>query len=395
MRILTSEQGKSHNDAAGEIRGAAAGLKTVTGFDLPLLIAEDSQDRRIETRRVPLGVVAAIAPWNFPIALGMMKVGPALLAGNTVVLKPSPFTPLTTLRIGQLIADLIPPGVLNIVAGGDRLGPWMTSHPEANKVSFTGSTATGRRVMEGAAASLKRLTLELGGNDATIIMPDVDVDAVAEKLFWSAFRNAGQICIAAKRLYVHRDIYEKLRDALVAYARTVKVGDGAQQGTQIGPVNNKAQYDRLRDLIADSKEQGYRFAIGGEPTDGKGYFLPVTIVDNPPEDSRIVQEEQFGPVLPILMFDDVDEVVERANATEYGLGSSVWSGDQASAELIGRRLQSGMVWINETPVVSPLAPFAGHKQSGLGAENGLEGLLGFTAPQTIIIRKSQPAAAAV
>jgi aldehyde dehydrogenase (NAD+) len=388
MRILTSEQGKSHADAKGEIQRAAAGFKAVTTLDLPVLVTEDTDERRIETRRVPLGVVAAIAPWNFPVLLGMMKVAPALLAGNTLVLKPSPFTPLTTLRIGQLVADLLPPGVFNVVSGGDQLGPWMSSHPEADKVTFTGSTATGRRVMEGAAPTLKHLTLELGGNDATIVMPDVDVDAIAEKIFWSAFRNAGQICIAAKRLYVHRDVYEPLRDALVAYARTVKVGDGADQGTQIGPLNNKAQYDRVVGLMADAKEQGYRFAVGGEPTEGTGYFLPVTIIDNPPENSRIVQEEQFGPILPLLIFEDIDDVVARANDTEYGLGSSVWSGDYQKAEDIGRRLESGMVWINDAPTISFLAPFSGHKQSGLGAEHGVEGLLGFTAAQTMIVRKA-------
>ncbi|MGQ2930712.1 MAG: aldehyde dehydrogenase family protein, partial [Sphingopyxis sp.] len=253
-RLLTAEQGKPHSEAEGEIMGAGYWLMGAASLDLPVTVNEDSDERYSETRHVPLGVVGAIAPWNFPMILAMFKVGPALLAGNTMVLKPSPFTPLATLKFGELVKDILPPGVLNIVTGGDALGPWMTSHPGFDKISFTGSTATGRRVMESAAPTLKRVTLELGGNDAAIVMPDIDVEKVAEELFWAAFRNNGQICIATKRMYVHKDIYEPLRDALVAYAKTVKVGDGSEQGTQIGPINNEPQYRRVLDLIADAKD---------------------------------------------------------------------------------------------------------------------------------------------
>jgi aldehyde dehydrogenase (NAD+) len=386
-RLLTNEQGKPHAEAEGEVMGAGYWLMGAASLDLPVTINEDSDERYSETRHIPLGVVGAIAPWNFPLLLAMFKVGPALLAGNTMVLKPSPFTPLATLKFGELVKDMLPPGVLNIVTGGDALGPWMTSHPGFDKISFTGSTATGRRVMESAAPTLKRVTLELGGNDAAIVMPDVDVEKVAEELFWAAFRNNGQICIATKRMYVHKDIYEPLKEALVAYAKTVKVGDGSEQGTQIGPINNEPQYRRVLELIQDAKDKGYTFLVGGETADVPGYFIPVTILDNPPEDSRIVQEEQFGPVLPLIKFDDYGDVVARANATDYGLGGSVWGQDEDRAFEIAQRIASGTVWVNETQHLSPTAAFGGMKQSGVGVEGGLEGLLEYTNAQTIVRRK--------
>jgi len=386
-RLLTAEQGKPHGDAEMEIGGAGMWLKGAATLELPVTINEDSAERYSETRHVPIGVVGAIAPWNFPMILAMFKVGPALLAGNTMVLKPSPFTPLTTLKFGELAAEILPPGVLNVITGGDALGPWMTEHPGIDKVSFTGSTATGRRVMQSASATLKRVTLELGGNDPAIVMPDVDIEKVAEELFWAAFRNNGQICIATKRMYVHEDIYEPLTAAIVAYAKTVKVGDGAEQGTRIGPINNKPQYDRVLDLIRDARKNGYRFLLGGEPSDVPGYFVPITILDNPPEASRIVQEEQFGPVLPLLKFGDLDEVIARSNATEYGLGGSVWSKDEDRAVAIAARIASGTVWINETQHLTPMAAFGGMKQSGLGVEGGVEGLLEYTNAQTIVRRR--------
>ena len=387
-RLLTSEQGKPHADALNDVMGGALWLQGASTLDLPVVVNEDSAERRSETRRVPLGVVGAIAPWNFPVVLAMFKLGPALLAGNTVVLKPSPFTPLTTLKIGELAREVLPPGVLNVISGGDALGPWMTAHPGIDKISFTGSTATGRKVMASAATNLKRVTLELGGNDAAIILPDVDVEATAEKLFWAAFGNNGQICIATKRMYVHKDVYEPLKAALVAYAATVKTGDGSEQGVRLGPIQNHQQYRRVLDLIADAKAKGYTFLMGGETLETPGYFVPITILDNPPEDARIVQEEQFGPVLPLLKFDDIDEAVARANASDYGLGGSVWSADENAALAVAERLQSGTVWVNETQHLTPFASFGGHKQSGVGVENGLEGLAEYTNPQTIVVRKS-------
>jgi aldehyde dehydrogenase (NAD+) len=386
-RLLTAEQGKPHADAEADVAGAAAWLMGASSLDLPVIINEDSDVRYSETRRIPIGVVGAIAPWNFPILLAAFKIGPGLLAGNTMVLKPSPFTPLTTLKIGELIKDILPAGVLNIISGGDNLGPWMTSHPGIDKVSFTGSTATGMKVMQSASSTLKRVTLELGGNDPAIVMPDVDVEKVAEHLFWAAFGNNGQICIATKRLYVHKDIYEPLRDALAAYAKTVKIGDGSEQGTQLGPINNRPQYERVLDLIRDARDRGYSFVQGSDLSDLPGYFIPITIIDNPPEDSRIVQEEQFGPVLPLIKFDDYDDVIARANASPYGLGASVWGADSEAAFDIARQIQSGTVWVNEVRHLSPSVAFGGLKHSGLGVEGGEEGLLEYTNAQTLVRQK--------
>lgn len=386
-RLLTLEQGKPDKDAREEISGAVELLIALASLDLPTHVAEDGAERVVETHYVPLGVVAAISPWNFPVALAAFKISPALLAGNTVILKPSPFTPLTTLRIGEIARKILPPGVFNTVSGGDDLGPWMTSHPDIDKVSFTGSSQTGKRVMESASHTLKRVTLELGGNDAAIIMPDVDVEKVAEALFWSAFANNGQICIATKRMYVHEDIYEELKAALVKFSSTVTVGDGSQQGTHLGPINNAAQYSRVLELIEDARQNGYTILTNGEKSELSGYFIPVTLIDSPPEESRIVQEEQFGPVLPLLKFRNIDDVIARANDSEFGLAGSIWSRDEKIAMDIARRLASGTVFINHTQYLSPFAPFGGHKQSGMGVEGGIEGLLEYTNTQTIVRAK--------
>ena len=321
------------------------------------------------------------------MTLAMWKVAPALLAGNTMVLKPSPFTPLCTLKIGELFRDILPPGVLNIISGGDELGPWMTSHPGFAKISFTGSTATGKKVMESAAKDLKAITLELGGNDAAIVLPDVDVDDIAQKIFFGAFANTAQICVATKRLYVHESIYDDLRDRLSAIAQSVKVGDGAEQGTVLGPVQNKRQYDRVMSLLEDARSNDLTLLEGADIPDTKGYFIPVTIVDNPPETSRVVQEEAFGPVLPMLKFSDIDEVVDRANDSEYGLAGAVWSKDTDAAMDIARRLETGTVWINQNLNLRPDTPFGGHKLSGFGIENGMDGLLEFMAPQAVYLAK--------
>lgn len=389
VRLLTTEQGKPHADAAWEIGGAAAWCRATATLELPTTVNEDTAERYSVTRHVPIGVVGAIAPWNFPVILAIWKVAPALVAGNTVVLKPSPFTPLTTLRIGELAQAVLPPGVLNVLSGGDALGPQMSAHPRIDKISFTGSTATGRKVMASAAANLKRLTLELGGNDAAIVLPDVDLDEAVPNLFWAAFRNTGQVCVAAKRMYVHEAIYDEFAQRMAAYAETVKMGDGSEQGAQLGPIQNKLQFERVRDLIRSAREEGLNFLTGGEPVKGDGgYFIPVTIVDNPPDTARVVREEAFGPVLPMLRFSDLDDVVRRANDSDYGLAGSVWSGDPEKARAIGERLQCGTVWINEVQHLTPFAAFAGHGQSGVGVENGVEGLLEYTNTQTISMRRA-------
>jgi len=386
-RLLIREQGKARAGAEWEIGGSIIWCQEIAKQRLDPEIVERSEGRHVEVRKTPLGVIGAITPWNFPVLLAIWKIAPALLAGNTMVLKPSPYTPLCTLKLGEVLRDLLPPGVLNIVSGGNDLGSWMTSHPDIRKISFTGSTATGRKIMESASGNLKRVTLELGGNDPAIVMPDVDVEAVAKELFWASFQNSAQFCVAAKRLYVHRDVYDQLSEALVAYARTVKVGDGSEQGTDLGPIQNKMQFEKLKDLLSDAHDQGLKFLLGGEIAEGKGYFVPITLIDNPPEDSRVVVEEAFGPILPLLKFDDVEDVIRRANNSEYGLAGSVWSSDVAAARRIAERMETGTVWINEIHSFSPHIAFGGHKQSGIGIENSLDGLSEYTNSQTIVVRE--------
>ncbi|RZV34901.1 MAG: aldehyde dehydrogenase family protein [Sphingomonadaceae bacterium] len=388
FRLLTSEQGKPHAQAQGEIIGASMMVGAQSTLSLDDVINEDSETRLSRTRRVPVGVVGGIVPWNFPVMMAMQKIAPAMLSGCTIVLKPSPFTPLATLRIAELIKDVVPAGVVNIITGEDTLGPLITEHPDIDKITFTGSTATGKKIMEGASADLKRITLELGGNDASIVLPDADVEKVAEQLFWSSFSNAGQICVAAKRIYIHEDIYDDLSKAIAEYAKGVVVGDGAQQGTGVGPIQNKKQYERVLELIQDAKDSGYKFLLGGEDDpSGTGYFVPLTILDNPPEDARIVAEEQFGPVMPLMKFSSEEEVIARANNSEYGLAGAVWTKDTDKGVRIAEQLETGTVWINEYLHLSPFAPFGGHKQSGFGAEYGIEGLKEFTYPQVITVKK--------
>ncbi|KPP92611.1 aldehyde dehydrogenase family protein [Erythrobacter sp. HL-111] len=381
--LLTREQGKPIRDAAREVAGLVSWLRAAAGFAIPREVHEDSGTRYCETRRVPIGVVAAIAPWNYPLLLAAFKLGPALVTGNTVVMKPSPFTPLATLKLGEIARGILPPGVLNVVSGGDQLGPWLTAHRGIDKIAFTGSTATGRDVMRSAADGLKRLTLELGGNDPAIVMHDVDPAGLAKALFWASFGNSGQVCVASKRVYVHAGVHDAVRDALVEYAAGVTVGDGMDEATMLGPVNNRRQYDRLLDLWADCRASGLAFACGAEVPQRPGHFLNPAIIDNPPDTARIVQEEQFGPILPLLRFDDYDEAVARANASPFALGATVWAGDEEAGWALGERLRAGNVWVNECRPLSPLVPFAGHGQSGFGVENGLEGLLEYTLPRTM------------
>ncbi|QIG81055.1 aldehyde dehydrogenase family protein [Stakelama tenebrarum] len=391
-RLFTLEQGRPLAMVGPEVGGAAFWAQQVSQQELPVTVNEETPNRRSETRHVPIGVVGAIVPWNFPLMIGIWKIAGALLTGNALVIKPSPYTPLTMLKLGEAMREHLPPGVFNVVSGGDAVGPWITAHPGIDKISFTGSTATGKRVMENASASLKRITLELGGNDAAIVLPDVDVAAIAEPLFWAAFGNSGQVCTAAKRIYVHEDIYGEVATALTALARNIPMGDGLAEGNLLGPVQNRAQFERVKALIAQAKANGETFLTGGEPSEGKGYFIPATIVDNPPEDSATVQEEAFGPLVPLLKYSDVDDAIARANASDYGLAGSVWSNDMEAALAVAERLETGTVWINETLYVMPWTPFAGHKQSGIGVEHGIEGLLEFTVPQTITARKPLVAA---
>lgn len=386
--LFTKEQGRPVELARQEILGAGQWFHATASLDLPTDITEDTDTRRIEVHHVPLGVVCGIVPWNFPVLLASWKIAPALLAGNTLVLKPSPFTPLTTLRIAELIRDVFPKGVFNVITGGDELGPMMTAHKGFAKISFTGSTATGKRVMESAARDLKRVTLELGGNDAAIVLPDVNPEKVTEALFMGSFFNSAQVCVATKRLYVHDDIYEEVRDRMVSLIENAPVGDGSEQGILFGPVQNQPQYDRVKNLIDETRASGCVLYQGKVPEGTGGYFIPLTLADDPPESSRVVQEEAFGPILPMLRFKTIDEVIERANATDYGLAGAVWSSDLQKAAEVASRLETGTVWINQNLQSTPFTPLAGHKHSGIGVENGVYGLREFTQPKAVFIPKS-------
>ena len=381
-RILTQEQGKPIGDATGEVHGAAAYFRYFAGLDLPVETIEETAERRVELHHRPLGVIGAIVPWNFPVVLLAFKLPPALLAGNTIVVKPAPTTPLSTLKIAELIADLAPAGVVNVIVDANELGGKLTAHPDVAKISFTGSTATGAKVMAGAAALIKRVTLELGGNDAGIVLGDVDPKATAPALFGAAFANNGQVCIAMKRLYVHEAIYDEMCDELATLAENAIVGDGLQQGTQLGPLQNKAQFERVKELIEDARQHGTVIA-GGTLPEAKGYFVRPTIVRDITDGTRLVDEEQFGPVLPVIKYSDPEDAVRRANASPYGLGGSVWSKDVNQAYALAEKMDSGTIWVNKHLDMAPHIPFGGAKQSGLGTEGAQIGLEEFTQLKVI------------
>ena len=389
MSLLTREQGKPRAGAEWEVLGSVAWLRAVASQRLPDEVVEDTDERRVVTRFTPVGVVGAIVPWNFPILLAIWKIAPALMSGSTMILKPSPYTPLCNLKLVELAQQAFPPGVISALSGGDDLGVWMTTHPEINKIAFTGSTETGRHVMKSASATIKRVTLELGGNDPAIVLPDVDAKALAPQLFWAAFQNNAQFCNSTKRLYIHEDVYDEVRDALADFiTHHVKVGDGAEADTDLGPIQNSMQYGKVQDYFADCHVNGYTFALGGEIDEkAAGWFVPVSLVDNPPDDSRIVCEEPFGPILPLMKWSDEADVIARANDTIYGLGASVWGKDLTAIERIGQQLEAGTGWLNEVHQYSPFQAFGGHKQSGLGCENSLHGLMEYTNWQTITMNK--------
>jgi len=378
---ITSEQGKPLPLAIGEVYAAAASLRHYAAMELAAEVLHDDRRGYAELARRPLGVVVAIAPWNFPVAVAVAKLAPALRAGNTVVLKPSPHTPLATLQLGQAISEVLPPGVVNVVAGGDELGAAMVRHPIPAQVSFTGSVQAGRRVAEQAGARLKRYVLELGGNDPGIVLDDVDPDAVAERLFWDSFANNGQACVLIKRLYVPERLYPRLVDALADLARAARVGDPTAKGTQLGPLANRPQYERICDLVTAATALGARVVAGGKPLDGPGYFYAPTVLADVADGMPIVDEEQFGPVLPVVSYRDEDDVVRRANATHFGLGGSVWSADPDRAWQLAERLECGTAWVNAHAVLRPDQPFAGMKSSGIGVGNGVLGLAEYTALQ--------------
>lgn len=376
--LLTEEQGKPVGEATGEVLSAVEWLRFYADIESPAEVLLDNEFAKVELHREAIGPVAAITPWNAPVGLAFWKIAPALRAGNTLVVKPSPYTPLSTLRIGSLFADVLPPGVLNVISGLDPLGAKLSRHPAIRKISFTGSTTAGKSVAIAAAEDLKRVTLELGGNDPAIVLPDADVEATAAAVFGSSMVNVGQICVAVKRAYVHSSIYDDFVSAVVERAKAVNLGNGLEEGVTHGPLANQAQLDRVVGLVEHAVSAGAHIAAGGHRIEGAGYFHAPTILTDVTDEMPIVAEEQFGPALPVLAFDDLDEVVQRANASHFGLGSSVWTSDVQRGAEVARKIAAGTTWVNAHLYLLPNLPFGGVKWSGIGSENGIWGLHEFT-----------------
>lgn len=385
--LIVAEQGKPLFLAQMEVGGAVAWTRATAGLEVPIEVLEDSDSKRVELHRKPLGVVGSITPWNWPFMIAAWHIMPAIRSGNAVVSKPSGLTPLNTLRLIEIINEVAPAGLVNIVTGEADIGSGMTGHPDIRKIVFTGSTPTGQAIMRSAADNLKRLTLELGGNDAGIVLPDADPSAIAESIFQTSFLNMGQTCAALKRLYVHESVYGELCEKLADIAAQQVLGNGMDAGVNFGPVQNIDQLSLVNELVEDAKANGACVLIGGKPLDGKGYFYPPTIVSNISDGVRLVDEEQFGPVLPIIKYSDVEDAIKRANASENGLGGSVWSADITAAQKIAGRLECGTAWINGHAELLPYAPFGGCKMSGFGVEFGIDGLLEYTVAQVININK--------
>ncbi len=384
--LLSREQGKPLNgpNARFEVGACAAWLRTAAATELTAQTVVDDGETRAELHYRPIGVVGAIGPWNWPMMISVWQIAPALRMGNAVVVKPSEYTPLSVLALVEVLNRELPDGILSVVCGGRDVGARLAEHPAIGKIMFTGSTATGKAIIRSSAGTVKRLTLELGGNDAGIVLPDVDPKAIAQDLFWGAFINTGQTCAALKRLYVHEDIYDAVCEELTAVAAAMPMGVGLDEANVLGPLQNKAQFDIVSRLVEAAKDSGARVLVGGEPESGQpGYFYPTTLVADIDNDNPLVAEEQFGPALPIIRYSTVDEAVAMANGLDVGLGASVWSTDLDAARTVAARIQAGTVWINKHGAVDPRIPFGGAKQSGYGLEFGAEGLKALGVPQVI------------
>ncbi|MGO4229897.1 aldehyde dehydrogenase family protein [Arthrobacter sp. YAF34] len=385
-RLLSREQGKPLNgpNARFEVGACAAWLRAAAVTPLDPETVVDDGETRAELHYRPIGVVGAIGPWNWPMMITVWQLAPALRMGNAVVVKPSEFTPLSVLALVHVLNQELPEGLLTVVSGGRDVGEALAGHPAIGKIMFTGSTATGKAIIKSSADTVKRLTLELGGNDAGIVLPDADPKAIAEGLFWGAFINTGQTCAALKRLYVHDAIYDAVCEELTAVAAAMPMGNGLDEASVLGPLQNRQQYDIVATLVNAARESGARVLLGGNPDpDQPGHFYPTTLVADVDNNNPLVTEEQFGPALPIIRYGTVDEAVTMANALDVGLGASVWSADAAEARKVAARLEAGTVWINKHGAVDPRIPFGGAKQSGYGLEFGVEGLKALGVPQVV------------
>jgi acyl-CoA reductase-like NAD-dependent aldehyde dehydrogenase len=395
VALLTREQGKPTLEAQGELRHFLGGLRYYAQAATKLrgthqeLPSQFGPAYGLVVRR-PVGVVAAITPWNFPLTLLANKIGPALAAGNTVVAKPAETTPLATLRVAQLAGEAgLPPGVLNVVTGGPATGEALVAHPDVRRVAFTGQTSTGRRIMELAGPALKHVSLELGGSDPTIVLPDADLDAAVKNIQIGRYWNCGQACLAPKRAFVHAEVYQTFLDRLVERVGRYEPGPGDTRADKpklrIGPLHTAAQRDLVAAQLGDALDGGAKVLVGGEALDGPGYFFQPAVVVDAPVGSRVATEEVFGPVLPVWKVGGLDEAIERANATDYGLGSSIWTRDAAAIDRAVRELEAGVTWVNQLHYGYDELPFGGTKQSGFGREHGLQALEEYTELKSVVV----------
>jgi acyl-CoA reductase-like NAD-dependent aldehyde dehydrogenase len=386
-QIIAREQGKPVNGlgARFEAAGCSAWLRTAADLPLEPELLFEAEGTRSELHYVPLGVVGAISPWNWPALIAIWQIAPSLRMGNTVVAKPSEYTPLSVLAVIELMNRQLPPGVLVAIPGGREVGAAIAGHTGIDKIMFTGSTKTGREIIKSSAQNLARLTLELGGNDAGIVLPGADVKELGEKLFWGAFINSGQTCAALKRLYVHDSVYDEVVDELARLAEATPMGPGTDENSALGPLSTRQQFDIVTRLVDDARDRGARIVTGGEAAPELGaHFYRATIVADIDDDASLVAEEQFGPVLPIVRYTDLDDVIELANASDQALGASVW-GDPEQARAVAERIESGTVWINQHGTINPVVPFGGMKGSGYGLEFGVHGLKAVAATKVITV----------
>lgn len=389
---ITKEQGKPMAGPGSmfEMQACVGWTQVPASLDLPVEVVFEDETRKDEMHRKPVGVVGAIAPWNWPLMIAIWQIIPALRAGNTVVLKPSEYTTIGTLEMIRIMNTVLPAGVLNSVSGGGAVGALLVEHTDIDKIMFTGSASTARKIIDASSGNMARLTLECGGNDAAIILPGTEIASKLGDLFWGAFINMGQTCACAKRLYVHEDDYDAVVSALDTIAGQMPMGNGMDEGILLGPIQNKMQFDKVNELVEDAKANGATVIRGGSPMGGSGYFYPITLLGNVDNGTRIVDEEQFGPVLPIITYKTVEEAIQKANDSKTGLGGSVWGDDLSEAAKVAARIEAGTVWINQHGAIHPMVPFGGIKDSGYGVEFGVEGLKAVTQPQIISIKKPIP-----
>ena len=387
---ITKEQGKPLNGPGShfEIDACMGWTQVPASLQLTDEIVFEDDTRKDVLKRLPIGVVAAITPWNWPLMIAIWQIIPSLKMGNTVVVKPSEYTTIASLELFRIINEILPAGVLNVVTGDGKIGAHLTAHQDISKIMFTGSIATGRRIIEASTHNMARLTLECGGNDAGIVLPGTDMNQIAEGLFWGSFLNMGQTCAALKRLYVHEDDLETTVNALTAITKNIKMGNGLEDDVFLGPIQNQMQYDKVKSLLETTKANPKAsFIIPNEEIPSQGYFIPITYITGVDNGDAIVNEEQFGPVLPIVTYKTIEEAILKANELEVGLGASVWGTDENMLDAVAQQMEAGTVWMNQHGAIHPFVPFGGIKQSGYGVEFGIEGLKAVTVPKIISYKK--------